>query len=133
MTAWFADTHYFLAVLNAADEAHGQARELTRSARARLVTTHWVLTEVGNALREPANRGRFARLLAALQSKPDVEIVEASGALFDGGVRLYGERPDKAWSLTDCISFVVMQERGIHDALTGDRHFEQAGFVALLK
>jgi hypothetical protein len=51
---------------------------------------------------------------------------------FDAGMELYADRPDKDWSLTDCISFVVMQERGITDALTGDRHFEQAGFRALL-
>jgi hypothetical protein len=49
------------------------------------------------------------------------------------GVQLYAQRPDKEWSLTDCISFVVMTQEGIFDALTGDRHFEQAGFVALLK
>jgi hypothetical protein len=53
--------------------------------------------------------------------------------LFDARVALYGERMDKDWPLTDCISFVVMQREGITDALTGDRHFEQAGFVPLLK
>ena len=53
--------------------------------------------------------------------------------LFDAGVELYVRRPDKAWSLTDCISFVVMREHGMNEALTGDRHFEQAGFIALLK
>ena len=57
----------------------------------------------------------------------------ADSFYFDEGVRLYVARPDKDWSLTDCISFVVMRERGITEALTGDRHFEQAGFVALLK
>jgi predicted nucleic acid-binding protein len=49
------------------------------------------------------------------------------------GIQLYDSRPDKQWSLTDCISFVVMQDRGIVEALTGDHHFEQAGFTALLK
>ena len=51
----------------------------------------------------------------------------------DAGLALYANRTDKDWSLTDCISFVVMNERGITDALTGDHHFEQAGFAALLK
>jgi predicted nucleic acid-binding protein len=46
---------------------------------------------------------------------------------------LYHLRPDKQWSLTDCISFLVMSEEGITEALTADHHFEQAGFVALLK
>jgi predicted nucleic acid-binding protein len=62
-----------------------------------------------------------------------VEIEPASRALFDAGWKLYCERPDKDWSLTDCISFVVMHDRGIVDALTGDHHFEQAGFCALLR
>jgi predicted nucleic acid-binding protein len=53
--------------------------------------------------------------------------------LFDRGVELYDARPDKHWSLTDCISFVAMQDHGISEALTGDRHFEQAGFVALMR
>jgi hypothetical protein len=53
--------------------------------------------------------------------------------LFEAGTDLYSRRSDKEWSLTDCISFVVMQEQGIGEALTGDRHFEQAGFRALLK
>jgi len=49
------------------------------------------------------------------------------------GVTLYASRPDKQWSLTDCISFEIMRERGVTEALTGDHHFEQAGFMALLK
>jgi predicted nucleic acid-binding protein len=53
--------------------------------------------------------------------------------LYEAGIELYRARADKDWSLTDCISFVVMEERGIADALTGDRHFEQAGFQAMLK
>jgi predicted nucleic acid-binding protein len=59
-------------------------------------------------------------------------VVAASNSNFQLGSDLYNNRPDKAWSLTDCISFVVMQEHGISEALTGDHHFEQAGFVALL-
>jgi predicted nucleic acid-binding protein len=53
--------------------------------------------------------------------------------LYDAGIELYRLRPDKDWSLTDCISFVVMAKRGISAALPADRHFEQAGFTALLK
>jgi hypothetical protein len=60
-------------------------------------------------------------------------MIPATQELFDRGVALYESRPDKEWSLTDCISFVVMADHGITEALTGDRHFEQAGFVALLK
>jgi predicted nucleic acid-binding protein len=64
---------------------------------------------------------------------PKGKITPADPKLFDEGVKLFESRSDKEWSLTDCISFVVMQREGIAEALTGDHHFEQAGFVALLK
>jgi predicted nucleic acid-binding protein len=60
-------------------------------------------------------------------------IVPPETKLFDQGIEFYQCRPDKAWSLTDCLSFVVMTDLGISEALTGDHHFEQAGFRALLK
>jgi uncharacterized protein len=68
-----------------------------------------------------------------LEADQKAEIVLPGPALWQRGIELYAERPDKGWSLTDCISFVVMQDRGITDALTADHHFEQAGFTALLK
>jgi predicted nucleic acid-binding protein len=91
-----------------------------------------VLTEVADALAKPKLRGGFTRLLNLLESDPDVDIVAPEVADWRRGVELYNHRPDKSWSLTDCISFAVMRQRGITDALTGDRHFEQAGFNALL-
>jgi hypothetical protein len=103
-----------------------------RNLRGRLVTTDWVLTEVADALSDPKNRAECVALIDDLRRSPSIEIEPASRKLFDIGWDLYRRRPDKDWSLTDCISFVVMQERGITDALTGDRHFEQAGFRALL-
>ncbi len=60
-------------------------------------------------------------------------IVRASDELFKAGVAFYAMRPNKDWSLTDCISFHVMRDRGIREALTGDHHFEQAGFKTLLR
>jgi hypothetical protein len=59
-------------------------------------------------------------------------VIETSHELFEQGVALFSQRPDKSWSLTDCISFVVMEQHGLSEALTADRHFEQAGFVPLL-
>jgi predicted nucleic acid-binding protein len=99
---------------------------------ARRVTTTWVLTEVADAMAQPANRVVFLRFLATLERNPAVEIVPASEALYRRGLELYRDRPDKDWSLTDCVSFVVMPEQGLAEALTGDHHFKQAGFVALL-
>jgi len=132
MKTWFADTFYFLVILNPTDAAHHRALDVTRGLRVRIFTTTWVLTEVADAM-APKNRQRFSALLRLLQSNPASQLIPASQGLFDRGVELYENRPDKGWSLTDCISFVVMQDRGITDALTGDHHFEQAGFRAMLK
>jgi predicted nucleic acid-binding protein len=89
-------------------------------------------TEVGNALAAPPNRGRFIELLDLLASDPQTVILPPSESLYEAGIALYRSRPDKSWSVTDCVSFAVMKERGIHEALTGDRHFIQAGFAILL-
>jgi predicted nucleic acid-binding protein len=97
------------------------------------VTTAWVLTEVADAMAAPPNRPLFLRLIEGFRTLRIVEVVPATPELFDRGIELYGRRPDKSWSLTDCISFVVMTERDITEALTGDHHFEQAGFRALLR
>jgi predicted nucleic acid-binding protein len=98
-----------------------------------VVTTMWVLTELGDALHHGRNRETFARFLDALDGHEDFEVVPASPELFQRGVELFRARPDKEWSLTDCISFIVMDEKELSEALTGDRHFEQAGFKPLLK
>ena len=129
----FADTVYFLALVNTADRLHRQARTLSLSPPGRLLTTEFVLTEVGDALSRPENRARFAQLLQLLRAQPDVEVVAATSGLFGRGCELHAQRPDKEWSLTDCISFVVMQQHGITAALTSDHHFQQAGFQLLMQ
>jgi predicted nucleic acid-binding protein len=73
-----------------------------------------------------------AKTLDWLRHSPDIEVVPVDSALLDRAVALYGARMDKEWGLTDCISFVVMQERGLTNTLTADRHFLQAGFHNLL-
>jgi predicted nucleic acid-binding protein len=133
MSAVFADTFFFLALWNAKDAAHARAVALSGTLQGVLVTTAWVLTELGDAMSAPANRLEFIAILNDLSESPHVKIIPPDAALFDEGIQFYARRPDKEWSLTDCISFVVMTKEGITDALTGDHHFEQAGFVALLK
>jgi predicted nucleic acid-binding protein len=134
MRTIFADTYYFLALLNNTDEGHPQALAFTTSYRGRLLTTPWVLTELADALAgTPQRRAKFAQTLHKLQTEPPAAVLPCDEKLFQAGVNLYIQRPDKQWSLSDCISFVVMQREGITEALTGDHHFEQAGFVALLK
>ena len=133
MTHVFADTFYFFAILNPKDDAHQKALEFATRHEEPIVTTAWVLTELADGLAVTAHRGAFSRLVARLRADPDNEIVPPTEDLMARGIELYDARPDKQWSLTDCISFLVMQDRQITQSLTGDRHFEQAGFTALLK
>jgi predicted nucleic acid-binding protein len=98
-----------------------------------IVTTEWVLNEFANFLAKPPNRQLFVSMIQELRADPRVVIVAASEATFEAGFTLYSARLDKEWSLTDCVSFLVMKDRGINDALTKDHHFEQAGFHCLLK
>jgi predicted nucleic acid-binding protein len=134
MKTVFADTFYFLALLNPSDQAHAKTVAFTTGSDFRLVTTGWVLTELADGL-AASGRGRseFLATLVDLQADPDAIIVPCDPALMAQGVQLYGQRLDKQWSLTDCISFVVMTRQGLTEALTADHHFGQAGFVALLK
>ena len=133
MSACFADTFYFLAMLNARDAAHQRVSQYNATSNRPLVTTTWVLTEVADALTRPPDRLLFAPLMITLRQNQRMTIEPPTQELFDRGAELYINRPDQFWSLTDCISFVVMTRHGLTDALTGDHHFEQAGFQALLK
>jgi predicted nucleic acid-binding protein len=132
MTCVFADSHYFFALVNPRDKRHTQALEFSRTRSVSLVTTSWVLTELADGLARSVNREAFNLILNELSQNPQDTIAPLSQALFDRGVKLYTSRSDKTWTLTDCISFAVMSDYGLTEALTGDRHFEQAGFRALL-
>jgi predicted nucleic acid-binding protein len=99
----------------------------------RIVTTRAVLMEIGNALSKQRYRPAAVELLLSLENDPKVEIVPVSGDLYAQAFKLFSERTDKEWGLVDCVSFVVMRERGITDALTSDDHFRQAGFNALMR
>ncbi|MBO0697116.1 MAG: type II toxin-antitoxin system VapC family toxin [Zavarzinella sp.] len=133
MTTIFADTAYYLALANARDGLHDRAVAFLSGFSDRIVTTDYVLLEVANSHRRSAFRQAFLDLLETIRSDPDTEIVPAGPDLFQAGLDLFADRPDKDWSLTDCLSFVVMTDRGLTDAVTADHHFEQAGFRILLK
>jgi predicted nucleic acid-binding protein len=129
------DTAYVLALISHRDQWHHHASRWSRqleAGRVPLLTTEFVLTEVGNALASVIERKFAVETIKTLQASEYVEIIPASRMLFDAGLDLYASRLDKDWGLTDCTSFVVMKERGIGDALTVDRHFQQARFRALL-
>jgi len=133
MSAVFADTFYFLGLLNRADQAHARCVSFSNSFRGEVVTTSSVLVEVADALAAPTHRVQAGRFIQSLRTKPRVRIIPALPSLLERGLRLYLERPDKDWSLTDCISFTVMMDERITEAATGDHHFNQAGFTTLLK
>ena len=76
---------------------------------------------------------KAVEVLTTLQSNPLVEIVAMRAEILADAFDLYSRRSDKEWRMTDCVSFVVMHERGLIEALTMDQHFQQAGFRALLR
>jgi hypothetical protein len=129
----FLDTNYFLALVNPRDYLHQQAQAWAQVLTEPLLVTEYVLLEVFNTLSALRDRPKAHAILVQLDAASDCERVSASAELFQAGVKLHAGRPDKEWSLTDCISFVVMERRGVTRALTYDRHFEQAGFEALLR
>jgi uncharacterized protein len=128
----FIDTGYILALVNAADEHHGRAAAASHQIKPPFLTTEAVLMEIGNALSRARWRALGYATIQDLRADPNIEIVPVDAALFERALALYGERMDKEWGLTDCLSFVVMQERNLTQVLTTDRHFGQAGFVDLL-
>ena len=129
----FADTFYYFALLSPSDVTHQKAATITPMLSGRIFTTAWIVAELTAAFSAPPRRARCLALIDHLYTDPQITVMPSSPELFDAGLTLCRSRPDKGWSLTDCISFIVMEREGITEALTGDHHFEQAGFVALLK
>jgi len=129
----FVDTGFLLATLNPRDGLHATARAWAARIRGPLLVTEHVLWETLNFVSASPSRSKGEFLVRDVLASPHFEVVPATLALFEAGLDLYTRRPDKTWSFTDCISFVVMSDRGLAEALTGDHHFEQAGFRALLR
>ena len=133
MSGVLIDTSFFAALLSPRDFLHERAAALSHREWDQQVTTEFVLLEVANYLANSSARNLLEGLVRRLQADPNVEIVTCSTDRFHRGLSLYRSRSDKQWSLTDCISFQVMSERGLTEALTADHHFEQAGFKALMR
>jgi predicted nucleic acid-binding protein len=136
MNAVFADAGYWIALFNPRDQLHTQALTISNTLQGRtIITSQMVLTEFLNhyaALGQPF-RQRAVQVVRSLQDDPDVEIVPQTEAQFTAALTLYAQRPDKEWGITDCASFLIMQEQGITEALAHDDHFHQAGFIPLLR
>ena len=129
----FLDTSYFVALAMGRDALHARAGAWSAHLPGPFLTTEYVLWEFVNSLSASTNRGKVHAMLGCIEACPTIEIAWAASELFRSGLAIHAERLDKTWSLTDCISFVVMRQRAITDALTYDHHFEQAGFKALLR
>jgi predicted nucleic acid-binding protein len=136
MTALFADTFYWIALADFADSAHERALALTTErAASPIVTTDEVLGEYLTFFATaPAQmrRGAVTNVQHILEA-PGVRVIPQSRESFLAGMALYGSRPDKGYSLTDCISMETMRREGLTEVLTNDRHFEQEGFRALFR
>ena len=129
----FVDTLFVVALINQRDVYHAKALEISELHDGQpLLTTDAVLLEIGNALARSFRR-QAIEVIDSFLSSGEVQIVRLTPRLFDQAYALYRRYHDKEWGLTDCISFVLMRERGVTDALTFDQHYVQAGFHALMR
>ncbi len=131
----FADANYWIAICNKHDMLHQKAKEVSQSlGKVRLVTSEPVLIEVLNGL---GGKGEFLRkavvkLVDQILKNANVEVVPQTTLLFKKAFDRYRNRDDKGWGLTDCASFVIIEEMGLTEVLAKDQHFAQAGFTTLL-
>lgn len=132
----FLDTSYAVALAAVSDGLHAAALRLADeldAAAAKIVTTQAVLLEIGNALSRGRYRQTAIRYLESAAADPTIRVIPLSAESFDRAAELFRSRPDKEWSLVDCVSFLVMEDLGLTKALTADVHFQQCGFRALLR
>jgi uncharacterized protein len=138
MSSLFADTSGWGCLVDPTQPHHTLAVELYRIARRqgrKVSTTNYVIAELVALLSSPLRIPRPSAIafITALKTSPYVEVIHIDASLDTQAWELLSSREDKDWSLVDCSSFVLMQQQGITEALTTDRHFEQAGFIRLLK
>jgi len=132
----FADTAYWIALTNSFDQYHATAVEVSSAlGNCHIFTTEAVLTEFLNALADkgPLVRAAAVKMVGAIMTNPDVTVIPQNRRTFSRSLAFYKARPDKGYSLTDCGSMLLMRTRRLSQALTTDRHFEQEGFIALLR
>jgi len=132
----FVDTVGWIALAHRRDDLHKEVVQIYRNlGRILRVTTDAVLIESCNSFSKTTIRPLALALMEKVRRAEQVgvlEIVHVSEELIERGWELFMSRRDKEWSLTDCISFIVMKDRGIGSAITSDHHFEQAGFKKLV-
>ncbi len=130
----FADTGYWIGLVNPRDQIHQKVMKITQElSSVRLLTTEMVLVELLNSFSDSPFRRAVAGMVLKLRNDRNLRIVPQTSEQFEGALRRYKQAADKSWSLTDCASFEVMEAEQIQVALTHDQHFAQAGFETLLR
>ncbi len=130
----FADSSYWIGLVNPRDQIHQKVMKITQElSSVRLLTTEMVLVELLNSFSDSPFRRAVAGMVLKLRNDRNVRIVPQTSQQFESALRRYKQAADKSWSLTDCTSFEVMEAEQIQAALTHDQHFAQAGFVTLLR
>lgn len=135
-TSVFVDTSAWLALINKSDIFHSKARNIRDTLikdKRQFLVTDYVVVEIANSLSRMPWRLAAIQLVNSIYASEDINVVEIDKEIYAEAWKLYSDRTDKEWGLTDCASFVVMNRKGITEAFTNDRHFEQAGFTILLK
>ena len=132
MNVFFADAFYFLARLSRRDQHHERVLKFPTGFQARLLTSNWGLTEVADAFAGSESHTRVRDFILQLRQSATCAIVPATRQDLARALELDRQHSDKAWTRTDCASFIIKRERNKPGALTGDKRFEQAGFAALL-
>ncbi len=134
--AVFIDAVGWIALVHRGDMLHQKVVQIYREiGRVRRVTTDAVLIESCNAFSKTTLRQLALALMEKVKESERLgilEIIHVNEELINQGWVLFKNRTDKEWSLTDCVSFIVMKNKGINNAITSDHHFEQAGFKKLV-
>jgi uncharacterized protein len=131
----FIDTAAWLALINIDDDFHKLAIKIRKKLQEegyQFITSDFIFLEVADALTSPHTRQKTINFINRFKNLPNLEVIPVSDSLFQRGWKLYCQRLDKDWGLTDCISFTIMQKQKISLAFTSDKHFQQAGFIRLL-
>src|SRR5262245_39852105 len=130
----FLDTNGWLALLNASENWHADAMDLwldlVRRGN-RIVLTDWIIAETGNGLARSQTKAQFVNVVEQMLDAPSVDVISVDRGLLGRALSDYSNYTDKTWGLVDCASFIVMRDRGIAEAFTSDRDFQQAGFTCL--
>lgn len=136
MTIYFADTSFWIGLSSKRDQHHQRAgawHQFVIRTRSAILTTETVLFEWLNAMSDMSTRSIAAESCLRARGDRHIEVVPFQAELTASAIELYQGRPDKDWSVTDCLSFVVMERRRLTEALTTDHHFEEAGLRALMR